>query len=163
MAVDSRIGIDGDDAAGLEECGLGQAFAQHGAGGVRVEAKGFVIAMPADEARELMRVKFTFHDHYFFLTAVAKEFAVEVFAIAILTRHALVADRIDARVNREGVIGDELRSESEPPSEFQGGADAVWFVTMNASDQTDGNLHGISGRRWTSDEFEEFVGVVGKF
>src|SRR5579859_3903855 len=54
MAVDDRIGIDWDDAAGLEECGLRKTLAEHGARGVGVQAEGLVIAVATNEAGEFV-------------------------------------------------------------------------------------------------------------
>lgn len=143
MTINYGVGIDRDDATGLKQRGFGEAFAEHRAGGIGVEAEGFVVAVAADEARKLVDAQFGFEKNDLPFPAIAEEFAVEVFAIAILAGHAFVADRVDARIDRERVIGYELRRTGKATGEFQRGKNAVGFVAMHARHETKWDLLGV--------------------
>src|ERR1017187_3806820 len=157
MAVNHGVGIDWDDAARLEERGFRQPFTQDRARGVGINAKRLIVAVPADESDELVRAQFALLDDDLLFRALAEELAVQVFASAVLARHAFVPHRVHTGVNRQRIIGDKLWTSRKAAREFQRGENAVWLVAMHTGHETDRHLHRIRGKRWKADDFQEFV------
>ena len=79
MTINYGVDVDRDDATGLEERGFREAFAQHGTRRVGVQAERFIVAVAADEPRELVRAQFGFKQDDLLFPAVAEELAVEIF------------------------------------------------------------------------------------
>jgi len=85
-----------------------------------------------------------------------KKLAVQVFASAVLARHAFVPHGVHAGIDRQRIVRNELRTLREAARQLQRGEDAIRFVAMHTRNQTDRRLHRVRRKRRTTDNFQKF-------